>query len=421
MKSMFVKVAAISAAALFVPHVSAQSDDCAAVDISSASLSASYANTVNSNEDYSRAFDTDTATKWLIYEAVEEPVWLQAVLPSSTAVTKYAITSANDAAERDPSSWELAASNDGVNFVVLDVQTGVTWDERLERQVFSLSNTNEYTYYRFDFNAVRDMDVANSLQLSSIILYDGDCTDPCCGVDCGDNGQCSDGECVCDVGYEGSDCGNMSADWSDYTGRVLTCEVTVEVDGAEDIDACKLACIESGGCVGSNFDDGDCSYLFADDCRGQWTLAASSSDSSVASLLLSDNLQDPLESESLDVAETVDYTVAWDPVYHQMPRINLYLGESVTFEWADVNYRNLLQYSAPNHHNIYLFAGAAQYQRCDFRGASVVAVAPTDVANRQVTWTSTEEGTYYFGSSYGTDCSSGQLKMIIEVSRRPAP
>lgn len=34
--------------------------------------------------------------------------------------------------------------------------------------------------------------------------------DPCSDVECGDNGTCVDGDCVCDAGYEGTDCDTES-------------------------------------------------------------------------------------------------------------------------------------------------------------------------------------------------------------------
>lgn len=32
------------------------------------------------------------------------------------------------------------------------------------------------------------------------------CTDPCSNVDCGINGVCIEGDCVCDAGYDGTEC-----------------------------------------------------------------------------------------------------------------------------------------------------------------------------------------------------------------------
>mmetsp|Transcript_28667 Transcript_28667/g.42453 ORF Transcript_28667/g.42453 Transcript_28667/m.42453 type:complete len:422 (+) Transcript_28667:140-1405(+) len=411
--------------ALAVAAPLAFSEDCTQIDVSGASLSASHDNTINSNEDYTRAFDSDVTTKWLVYEGVTESVWVQAVLDEAKTVTKYGITSANDAQERDPSSWTLLASNDGVYFVTLDEQLGVTWSEREQRQVFSLSNTLAYTYYRWEFNSVRDSATANSMQLNYISLFEGDCEDACCGIDCGDHGSCTEGTCECDVGYEGTLCSDISAQWGEYSGRTISGVTASTTTTASDIDACKTLCVEGNddaACIGVNFNSDSSSCSVITGTSSGWTLkSASDGDNTVAAILVSENLLDSATPESLDVAEQVDYTVNWNPQYHQMPRIDMFIGESVTFEWEDVNMRNLPQYSAPNHHDIYLFAGEAQYQRCDFRGAKVIAVAPKSQENMAVTWTSTTTGTYYFGSNYGTDCSVGQLKMIVQVKRRPSP
>lgn len=417
-------VSAAAALLLLNPSCVAQEASCVTVDVSGAALSASHDNTINSNEDYHRAFDSDVATKWLVYEGKEEPVWVQAVLEEAVVVTRYGITSANDAPERDPSAWSVSASNDGVYFVTLDEQLGIMWDSREQRQVFSLSNSVAYTYYRFDFHSVRDSVTANSMQINYISLYEGDCDDPCCGVDCGAHGECAEGSCVCDFGYEGSACTDLSINWGTYSGRAISGVSPSVTTTAADLEACQQLCIDGNAdasCVGVNYysSTGSCDVVAGAAALNGWRLATSSG--AVASLFVSANLQDTSTPVSKDVAEQVDYTVSWDPVYQQMPRVDMFIGESVTFLWEDVNLRNLPQYSAPNHHDVYLFAGEAQYQRCDFRGAKVVAVAPLSHANTKVTWTSTAEGKYYFGSKYSTDCSVGQLKMIVQVKRRPSP
>ena len=407
----------------------ARADACTEIEVSGSLLSASHDNTINSNEDYHRAFDSDETTKWLVYEGVEESVWVQIALPVSHVLTKYGITSANDAPERDPSSWSLAASNDGVYFVTLDQQVGVTWDSREERRVFTVPNSAAFSMFRFEFHSVRDAATANSLQIDYISLYEGDCEDACCGVDCGDHGACVDGECVCHLGFAGSSCGDVTENWAVYPGRKLggVQASALTASTAADLKACEALCVGSiggQGCVGVSFaaSTGACEIVAGVAAAAGWRLEAAPASSSAA-LLVSGNLQqDAATPASKNVAEEVAYTVSWDPVFHQMPRVELYIGESVTFSWEDANLRNLPQHSAPNHHDVYLFAGQAQYQRCDFRNAKVVAVAPkSDPANARVTWTGMAEGAYYFGSKYGTDCSVGQLKVIVQVKRRPSP
>jgi hypothetical protein len=231
-------------------------DDCTVVETSGAALTASHDNLINANEDYNRAFDSDETTKWLVYEAVTEPVWVQIMLPSAVAVTKYAITSANDAPERDPASWSLSASKDGVSFVTLDVRLGAVWEDRHERKVFSVTNSIAYSYYRFDFNSVRDMSLANSMQLDYIALYQGDCEDPCCGVECGDHGTCSDGACVCDTGFEGSACADVTVKWADYAGRTISGMSATASTTAASLEACQAVCVSGNSnspCIGVNF------------------------------------------------------------------------------------------------------------------------------------------------------------------------
>lgn len=42
------------------------------------------------------------------------------------------------------------------------------------------------------------------------------CSDPCDDVNCGDNGSCDDGTCICETGYEGTNCESLTIDR--YTG-----------------------------------------------------------------------------------------------------------------------------------------------------------------------------------------------------------
>ncbi|MEN3157970.1 discoidin domain-containing protein [Alkalimonas sp. NCh-2] len=101
------------------------------------------------------AVDGDSTTKWLDNTAVpsdEEPSWIQLQLAESQAVTMLALTSANDAPERDPENFSLLASHDGDYWVRLGHWTGVSFDERFQRQSFALTNQLGFTHYRLDIS-----------------------------------------------------------------------------------------------------------------------------------------------------------------------------------------------------------------------------------------------------------------------------
>lgn len=79
--------------------------------------------------------------------------WAQLTFPSAKAVSKYTITSGNDLPDRDPKSWKLAGSNDGSNFVQLDLRSGETFPARNQTKIYSFNNTTPYKYYRLSVTA----------------------------------------------------------------------------------------------------------------------------------------------------------------------------------------------------------------------------------------------------------------------------
>jgi hypothetical protein len=61
--------------------------------------------------------DGDPSTKWLVFEKTG---WVEFDLAEPVTVVRYALTSANDAAERNPKDWTLKGSNDGKEWTTLD-------------------------------------------------------------------------------------------------------------------------------------------------------------------------------------------------------------------------------------------------------------------------------------------------------------
>lgn len=83
--------------------------------------------------------------------------WLQYQFPAAHTVTRYAVTSRNEADPNvmDPKTWTFEGSNDGAAWTPLDAQTNVTdWAATPNvRKVFDLANTTAYAYYRLDITA----------------------------------------------------------------------------------------------------------------------------------------------------------------------------------------------------------------------------------------------------------------------------
>jgi predicted alpha-1,2-mannosidase len=94
--------------------------------------------------------DGDRGTKWL---AFAQTGFVQVKLAMPIAVMSYAVTSANDVPERDPKDWTLQGSPDGVNWTVLDTQTGQAFTDRGQTRIFPLANTQPFLFYKIDITA----------------------------------------------------------------------------------------------------------------------------------------------------------------------------------------------------------------------------------------------------------------------------
>ncbi|GEK07953.1 discoidin domain-containing protein [Pseudoalteromonas peptidolytica] len=132
-------------------------------------------NRIGDAESEQKAFDNDTETKWLDHNEWQgpptegSPSWIQADFTASQIVSGLAITSANDAPERDPENFQLLGSNDGgQTWTEVAVWVGERWDERLQRRVFTFSNAFAYRSYRLNISKNANND--GLVQISEIEL-----------------------------------------------------------------------------------------------------------------------------------------------------------------------------------------------------------------------------------------------------------
>ncbi len=116
--------------------------------------------------------DGDINTKWLTFSATG---WAQVTLSEPVVVVDYALTSANDAAGRDPKAWTLQGSTDGSTWVDVDSQHDQSFDRRYQLVAYHTGNTTAYRYYRLNVTANHGEDI---LQLAEWQLSDGDTTPP---------------------------------------------------------------------------------------------------------------------------------------------------------------------------------------------------------------------------------------------------
>ena len=94
--------------------------------------------------------DEDSSTKWLAFSPTG---WVTYQLAKPVAVVKYSLTSANDAAGRDPKDFTLQGSDDGAKWTDLDSRTGQSFAGRMATNTYSFTNTNAYAYYRLNVTA----------------------------------------------------------------------------------------------------------------------------------------------------------------------------------------------------------------------------------------------------------------------------
>ncbi|HLL88858.1 MAG TPA: carbohydrate-binding protein, partial [Tepidisphaeraceae bacterium] len=110
------------------------------------------------NEQAAQAFDgkytSGNFSKWL-GEMTSTGAWLQYDFGTNPqVVTQYKITSANDAASRDPKNWVLEATNDlAGSWTTLDTQSNQTFSGRYTTNTYNVSNTTSYRYYRLRVTA----------------------------------------------------------------------------------------------------------------------------------------------------------------------------------------------------------------------------------------------------------------------------
>ena len=122
-----------------------------------------------SNEGASNAFDNNPYTKYLNFDKKNAGVTVQ--LNAGRVVTSFKLTTANDAVERDPSSYKLYGSNDGSTWTL--IQQGQL---SLSNNRFSVSadipvtNSTAYVYYFMIFPTIKN-DAGNSVQIAEITYF----------------------------------------------------------------------------------------------------------------------------------------------------------------------------------------------------------------------------------------------------------
>ena len=157
-----------------------------------------------SNEGAANAFDNNPNTKYLNFDKQNAGVTVK--LSQGRVVKKFTITTANDAVERDPASYKLYGSNDGVNWVLLSEGPLSLSNNRFTvSDEIAVANTNAYVYYFIKFPSIKN-DSGNSVQVSEVTYY-YDLDDGVTSTDTGTGGTPSN------PGTAGSVCADCAPSW----------------------------------------------------------------------------------------------------------------------------------------------------------------------------------------------------------------
>ncbi len=128
---------------------------------------------IQPGEEEFKALDNDPLTKWLSFAPAGTHYEMRFNGGIRHAVNGYTLTSANDAPARDPYSWTLSGSNDGINWTAVDTRTAQDFTSRHQTRLYEFSNSSSYEYYRFDFLTefgATGQNSTNSIQLAEIEL-----------------------------------------------------------------------------------------------------------------------------------------------------------------------------------------------------------------------------------------------------------
>ena len=116
--------------------------------------------------------DGEKTTKWLAFEST---AWLEFDFDEPVKVVTYALTSANDAQERDPKDWTLKGSADGEEWTTLDTREDQDFPDRLQTRTYDISAGEAFRHYRLEITANSG---AGLTQLAEVQFSDGDTSEP---------------------------------------------------------------------------------------------------------------------------------------------------------------------------------------------------------------------------------------------------
>jgi hypothetical protein len=126
------------------------------------------------SEGPNNAFDNNPNTKYLNFDKKNAGVTVQ--LNTGRVVTGFTVTTANDFSGRDPTSYKLYGSNDGVTWTLIKEDNLTLSDNRFTTSsVIGVGNTAAYAYYFMLFPTTKAGDGCglncDSMQIAEITYY----------------------------------------------------------------------------------------------------------------------------------------------------------------------------------------------------------------------------------------------------------
>ncbi len=125
-------------------------------------------------EGATNAFDGNTGTKYLNFDKKNAGVTVR--LNQGRVVQKFTLTTANDFSGRDPTSYKLYGSNDGVNWTLIKQDSLSLSETRFwTSPEISVANTTAYVYYYILFPTTKSGDGCglncDSMQIAEVTYY----------------------------------------------------------------------------------------------------------------------------------------------------------------------------------------------------------------------------------------------------------
>ncbi|MFI2371812.1 GH92 family glycosyl hydrolase [Streptomyces sp. NPDC018833] len=116
------------------------------------------------------------SSKWLTFEPT---AWVEFDTDEPVRVATYALTSANDYAERDPRDFTLKGSADGKTWTVLDTRADETFTKRFETKTYDIGSPSEVTAYaHYRLEITKNNGASGVTQLADVQFSGGDTTTP---------------------------------------------------------------------------------------------------------------------------------------------------------------------------------------------------------------------------------------------------